>query len=163
MKKIDKQLFSFAALCFFSLLVMTAALLCNEPQIQVEFTPPPFEESAESGVPSVPENLGWSELDAMAFRFSVCGVILSEEQKASVWFTNPKENTVWLKLRIMDVDGNIMGESGIIRPGEYVKDISLTGEIFDKIPIVLKVMSYEPETYYSEGAVSLNTNIKPLS
>lgn len=139
---------------------MISVLCLNEPQIQVEFTPPPFEKSAENGVPSVPENLGWSELDAMVFKFSVCGVIFAGEQKASVWFTNPEVNSVWLKLRILDENGNIIGETGIIRPGEYVRTVSLSGEFSDGMPIVLKVMAYEPETYYSEGSVALNTTVK---
>lgn len=142
---------------------MFAALFFGEPQIQMEFTPPPFEESAEKGIPNVPGNLGWDELNASAFKVSVCGKVFFENEKAVVWFTNPDENTLWLKLRIIDSEGDIIGETGIIRPGEYIKDVSLSGEISDGMPIILKVMSYEPETYYSAGAISLNTVIKASS
>lgn len=124
------------------------------------FTPPPFEENAVSGVPAVPEGLGWGELDAKAYRASVCGVIRVENGSADVWFTNPESNAVWLKLRILDKNGNILGETGIIKPGEYVQRIS-----FDTLPqsgdaIMLKLMAYEPETYHSAGAVTLNTTIQ---
>ena len=56
--------------------------------------------------------------------------------------------------------GNILGETGLIRPGEYVKTIT-----FDKkVPkvgdeITMKIMGYQPETYYSAGAVNLGTTI----
>lgn len=142
---------------------MFAALSSGGKQIQMEFTPPPFEESAEKGIPSVPKNLGWSELDAKVFKASICGAVCVREQKAEVWFTNPSENSVWLKLRVFDEKNSIIGETGIIRPGEYVKNVSLNEKVFEGMPIVLKIMSYEPETYCSEGAVSLGTKIKKVS
>ena len=50
-----------------------------------------------------------------------------------------------------------MGETGLIKPGEYVRSV-----VFSKVPLAgveisLRVMSYEPETYYSKGEVTLQT------
>ena len=160
-----------AAVCLLCLAVMTIALICTGTSSQKEFTPPPFEKTAVSGTPEVPEELGWQELDAQAFRVSVCGAVVLEGSQADVWLTNPESNTVWLKLRIMDADGVILGETGLIRPGEYVQSVT-----FDTVPapgtaISMKVMAYEPETYHSAGAyepetyhsagaVTLNTTIQ---
>ena len=113
-----------------------------------------------SGIPDVPEELGWQELDAQAFRVSVCGAVVLEGSQADVWLTNPENNTVWMKLRILDADGAVLGETGLIRPGEYVQTVT-----FDTIPvsgaaISMKVMAYEPETYHSGGAVTLNTTVQ---
>ena len=113
-----------------------------------------------SGIPDVPEELGWQELDAQAFQVGVCGAVLLEGNRADIWLTNPEGNNVWLKLRILDEDGDVLGETGLIRPGEYVQPVT-----FDTVPapgtaISMKLMAYEPETYHSAGAVTLNTTIQ---
>ena len=149
-----------AAVCLLCLAMMAAALVYTQSPAQGEFIPPPFEESAVSGIPDVPEELDWQELDAQVFRVSVCGAVVLEGNRADVWLTNPESNTVWLKLRIMDENGTVLGETGLIRPGEYVQSVT-----FDTVPasgatISMKVMAYEPETYHSAGAVTLNTTIQ---
>ena len=58
---------------------------------------------------------------------------------------------------VRDEDGNILGESGLIRGGEYIKDIRLSRSIKSGEKIKLKVMGYEPDTYYSAGSVVLST------
>ena len=145
--------------CLLCLAMMAAALVYTQSPAQGEFTPP-FEESAVSGIPDVPEELGWQELDAQAFQVGVCGAVLLEGNRADIWLTNPESNTIWLKLRILDEDGEILGETGLIRPGEYVQSVT-----FDTVPapgatISMKVMAYEPETYHSGGAVTLNTVVQ---
>lgn len=157
-KQKNIPLIAAAVLCAVSLVTMIATLVLTqnnrEPQV---FVPPPFEEQALQGVPEVPSDLGWSELDAKVYKASVCGVVTVTDGEADVWFTNPESNTVWLKLRVLDAKGNILGETGLIRPGEYVRSVS-----FETIPkpgdtIGLKLMAYEPETYYSAGSATLNT------
>lgn len=149
-----------AAVCLLCLAMMAAALVYTQSPAQGEFIPPPFEESAVSGIPDVPEELGWQELDAQAFQVGVCGAVVLEGNRADVWLTNPESNIVWLKLRIMDENGTVLGETGLIRPGEYVQSVT-----FDTVPasgatISMKVMAYEPETYHSAGTVTLNTTIQ---
>lgn len=150
-----------AVICVLSLIVMFVALSTGGRQTQTaEFTPPPFDDAAQVGTPTVPEELRWSELDAQAFKASVCGVFSPENGIADVWLTSPKSNTVWLKLRVLDTEGNILGETGLIKPGEYVQSVTLTEIPESGAKIVLKLMAYEPDTYYSAGAVSLNTTVQ---
>ena len=149
-----------AIVCLLCLAMMAVVLVYTQSTSQGEFTPPPFEKTAVSGAPDVPEELGWQELDAQAFRVGVCGSVVLEGSKADVWLTNPEGNNVWLKLRILDEDGEVLGETGLIRPSEYVRSVT-----FDTVPasgaeISMKVMAYEPETYHSAGAVTLNTTIQ---
>ena len=66
---------------------------------------------------------------------------------------------MWLKVRILDVGGNILGETGLVRPGEYVQTVALTTIPKPGTPITLKIMAYEPDTYYSMGAGTLNTTV----
>ena len=131
-------------ICLVCVAVMGATLFFTSRPVQGEFTPPPFEETAVCGTPDVPEKLGWQELDAQAFRVSVCGAVLLEGNRADIWLTNPESNTIWL----------------LIRPGEYVQSVT-----FDTVPapgtaISMKLMAYEPETYHSGGAVTLNTVVQ---
>lgn len=147
------------------LAVMAAALFFGGKKDTAEFTPPPFDATAVAGVPEVPESLGYISpyQEGMGYRFSVCGNVVMEGNAAAVYLTNPAENEVWLKLRVLDENGNILGETGLIRPGEYVKDVALTENLTAGTKIKLKIMSYEPETYFSAGSATLNTTIAGAS
>ena len=149
-----------AVLCAVSLAVMVFALTRQEVQTEMgEFTPPPFDGGAVVGSPAVPEGLGWQELDAKVYKAGICGKFIPKGNTADVWLTNPESNTVRLKVRVLDEKGNTLGETGIIKPGEYVQSVELDNVPKAGKPIVLKIMAYQPDTYYSEGAVSLNTTI----
>ena len=140
--------------------VITAIIVANrEPR--VEFIPPSFEENAVKGTPDVPDDLGYTELyqEGMAFSAWCCGVVHSEDGQAVVYFTNPKDNDAWLKLRICDESGAILGESGLLKPGEYVRAVTLTEDVPHGTALKMRIMSYEPDTYYSLGAVTVRTNI----
>lgn len=129
-----------------------------------EFTPPPFEQEAVSGEPEVPEDLGYSPLDIPgAYRVSLCGKVVEEDGRGDVWFTNHAENTVWMKLRVLDAQGNILGETGLLKPGEYVQSVDLAGAdafLEDGMELQLKIMAYEPDTYTSAGSAVLNTTLE---
>ena len=149
-----------AVLCAVSLAVMVFALTRQEAQtVMGEFTPPPFDAAAVVGSPAVPDGFGWQELDAKVYKAGICGKFIPKGNTADVWLTNPESNTVWLKVRVLDEKGNTLGETGIIKPGEYVQSVELDNVPKAGKPIVLKIMAYQPDTYYSEGAVSLNTTI----
>jgi hypothetical protein len=134
----------------------------NASKESAEFIPPKFDEQAEKGKPTVAEEMGYLEVykEGMSFNAFVCGEVNIIDGKADIYFTNPEKNTLWMKLRIFDEKGNVIAETGLIKPDEYLKTVS-----FDKIPsnnsmIIMKIMSYEPDTYYSGGAVSLSTVAK---
>ena len=91
-----------AGLCAIAVIVMIIVLVSGSGQ--AGFSPPPFDSAALAGTPDVPENAGYSEMDAKAFRFSAAGELTLENGKTDVWLTNPEGNTVWLKLRILNAD-----------------------------------------------------------
>lgn len=150
--------------CVISLIIMFAVLYLYDGESTetktIDFTPPPFDTAAVRGTPEVPEELGWSEIDAKVYRASVCSVVIAAGGKADVWLTNPEDNEVWLKLRLTGSDGQVLGETGIIRPGEYVQSVKLNTEAEGGEAVSMKLMGYEPETYYSAGSVTLNTSIE---
>lgn len=155
MKKKNLPLILAAAICILSLVAMILALTAQkQPQIAGEFTPPPFDSAAKVGTPAVPDGLGYSELDCQVYRVSLCGKL---GEGGDIWLTNPESNEVWLKVRVLDENGIILGETGLVRPGEYVQTVKMTSVPKSGTPVTLKIMAYEPETYYSAGAASLNT------
>lgn len=137
--------------------------LLNEtaPRETLKFVPPSFSEDFEYGAPKVPDDKvhSYREIykDGMTFTSYICGEVVVENGSADVYFTNPKGNSVWMKLRVFNSNGDVIAETGLIRPNEYIKSVK-----FDTIPedgekIVMKIMTYEPYTYESAGAVPLNT------
>ena len=145
-------------LCAVSVVVMIFALTTENNN---EFTPPAFDSTAVQGTPEVSESLGWLPVEAAGiFTASLCGKITAIGNTAEVYFTSTQTNTVWIKLRVLDNHGDTVGETGLIRPGEYVKSVTLTSVPADGSDIKLKIMAYEPETYFSAGSASLNTTIK---
>lgn len=145
-----------AILCMIFILFMGSA--SNE---KAAFTPPPFESTAISGTPSVDTKLGWSQIaqDGMGFSVHICGNVIVKDDSADIYFTNNEENTIWMKLRILSETGEILGETGILKPNEYVKSVKFTTVPKNGEKIKLKIMAYQPKTYYSEGSVSLNTAV----
>lgn len=159
-KNLQKVLLSILAVCFAAALaVMIFAL--SRPQKEAEFSPPPFDSTAQQGVPNVAEELGYSSpyKEGMSYRFSVCGNVSMEGEKAVVYLTNDAENEVWIKLRVYDESGEMLGETGLIKPNEYVKYVTLSKALPIGTTVKLKIMGYEPQTYHSAGAAALNTKI----
>lgn len=158
----EKRLLVVLVCCMVVALIGMIVILCNPRQEPAPFTPPPFDPAAVQGTPEVPEELGYHApyQEGMGYRFSVCGNVRMHGAQATVYLTNPKENNVWIKLRIMDANGNLLGETGLIKPGEYVKTVTVTQSLAVGTPIKLKIMGYEPDTYYSAGGVTLNTTVR---
>ena len=161
MKKIEQRrlICILAGVCLALLISMCIILGVTGKPKTPAFVPPEFDAAAVAGVPVVSEDLGWKELldERLSFHSAVCGVIRIKDGRAKIYLTNYAENTLWLKVRVFGAGGKVLGESGLIKPGEYLEEIT-----FDVLPkngeqITLRLMSYEPETYHSGGAVSLNT------
>ncbi|EET58833.1 hypothetical protein BRYFOR_09121 [Marvinbryantia formatexigens DSM 14469] len=150
-------LLSAGVLCLLALAVMVWVLAGGAGTDGSAFTPPPFEEDAVQGVPDVPEELGYSELDAQAYKVSVCGAPVVQDGKAVLYLTDPDSSGVWLKVRILDGTGQVLGESGLLKPGEYVEAVTLSAIPGEDTAVQLKIMAYEPDTYHSAGAAALNT------
>ena len=160
-RKPDKRVPILGALFAVALIIMIVALSVPKEAQRGEFVPPAFEAAAVTGTPEVPDGLGYSApyQDGMAYRFAVCGNVLMDDRQALVYFTNPAENDTWTKLRVLDEKGNILGETGLLKPGEYVQFVTLGKGLAPGTPIKLKIMGYEPDTYLSAGSVVLNTLI----
>lgn len=141
--------------------VVLLALPREEKYTYGEFTAPPFEDAAVSGTPQVPAELGWSRLQIRAgLEASVCGELKAENGRVALWFYNHETSDSWIKLRLLDEKGNILGETGLLRPGEYVQYLTLDTVPTKSCTVILKVMGYTPETYHSAGSLGLETTLQ---
>ena len=159
--KENKLLFVLFLTCIVAIIVMIAALCMPKTAKQEPFTPPPFDENAVLGIPDVHDDLGYNILyrEGMSFKVGICGRINVTDNSAEVYLTNVAENNVWLKVRFYNADGEILGESGLIKPGEYLKTVTVNNVSSFVEDITVKVISYEPGTYKSLGAVTLTPKI----
>ena len=135
----------------------------TQQPVRGEFVPPEFDATSIRGVPKIvnPDSIGYTELDAKAYKVSLCGRVVVNGNKSDIYFTNPEGNNAWLKLRIFNAKGEVIAETGLVRPGEYIQAITFTKIPKTDDPITMRVMGYEPVTYYSVGEVSFNTVIFP--
>jgi len=67
-------------------------------------------------------------------------------------------NDIWLKVRILK-DDKVVAETGLIKPGQYLKKVQLKKKLDFNDEIIYMVMGYEKDSYLSEGTVKLNTRI----
>ena len=142
-----------AQLCAVSVGVMVYAL-----RVKPAFTPPPFDASAQAGLPEdIP---GFEMLDAQSFQAGLLVMPNLEGNQLHVYFANPAENSCNLRLRVMDKGGRILGQSGLIRPGEFIQAVTLEQPAEVGTTLILKLMAYEPETYHSAGAVTVTTRLQ---
>ena len=94
-KNDGKLIVSVLMVCFaVTIGVMIFALCRPNDKKSAEFTPPPFESTAQHGKPEVSENLGYSSpnRDDMSYDFAVCGNVTMEGDKAIVYLTNIEGN-----------------------------------------------------------------------
>ena len=128
------------------------------------FVPPEYDENSEAGIPQdVDESLGYRELKVSEeFSISLCGSLTVNGECVDLYFTSDKENKALSKIELLDENGALIGESGLIKPNEYLKSIQLIETPKESMDVIAKILTYEPDTYYSQGTVnvklSLNVN-----
>lgn len=87
--------------------------------------------------------------------------ISGNQDGIDVNFAAAPNNRGNIKLELIDSEGNIVAESGLIRPGEGLATIT---KIYSKnLPesdgnLTIKVLTYEPETYISLGSCTLKVH-----
>ena len=124
-----------------------------------KFVEPDFEEKVKNGMPQV-ENIDESLIEiADGYEFYVAPIPLIADQSLVVNFSSIDGNNVWIKLRILDKNGKIIGESGLLKPGQYIEKLPLKDKINVGDEITYVIMGYEIDSYLSAGTVSLKTKV----
>ena len=164
MNKKEKIILAVLGVLVLAAAITVAVLAGNrQPQyVQGQFTPPPF---AEGTVVGTPENLdpalGYGTLNLDGSAVSLCANTTIVNGKAQLYLTNAADNIGWVRIKLYSADGTQLGQSGLVRPGEYIRWIDL-----DTVPgsaglAVIKIMLYEPETYYSLGSATAQVMLLP--
>ena len=121
------------------------------------FVPPKFERDAVNGTPTVDASLGWAALTISAdYSVHVCGVLNADSGRSlPVYFTNDEGNAVWSKLRVLNSNNEIIGETGLLKPGQYDEALGIlvkVGEVLKQelATMGLTLIDFKIEVGYDE-------------
>lgn len=159
-----KIVYVLSAACLVALACMIAALCMTGNSFgKRKFVPPSFEENAIIGMPETADE-SWTRIyqEGMSFSVHICGHVVINDGVADLYFANDSENDVWMKLRVLDESDNILAETGLLKPNEYVKSVQVDTAVSSTV-LKFKIMAYEPNTYYSAGSVTFTPKITLLS
>lgn len=136
------------------LLAVTAVFLATAPWEPVPFTPPPPEANATQGFPAPPDEAGNYRTATVKEGFTVglCGTPAVKDGSLQIFFSSDAGNTVLLRLTVSTEEGELLGESGLLSPGQCLSALPLSEAPPAGSILKVKVCSYERETYYSMGA-----------
>ena len=118
---------------------------------QITFVPPEFDVAAQPGVPDIPDQWPYGTAQLGEYELSLTTLVQLKDHDAYLYLANAPSNDVWMKVRVFDASENIIGESGLIKPNEYLEKVTLERMPKDS-KIIVKVMCYEPDTYHSMGS-----------
>lgn len=137
-----------------------------------------YDENCEVGVPeALPAEMGYSFYPAAEIcDVWLCGNPNFDGKNIDFFLTNPESNE-GLSLRVeiytmkvtYDENGKpsnptpdkLLGKSGFVRPGEYVKTVKLDKTLKEQTPVILKIGTYLEETGKSNGFFYVSTILTP--
>lgn len=119
------------------------------------FVAPDFDANAVEGIPKNIDEPSYQDMKMEDFSFKIFGEPKIENDELVLYLTNLEENPSWMKVRIYDENGNVLGESGIVRNGEYLRNVHINSAMTTGQTVVARMFFYEPETYMSMGAFNL--------
>jgi len=129
-----------------------------------QFIIPEMEESAINGKPNaIPKEYMYQEAkvnDDYIIYLSANPSI--KDNILTIYFTSVETNKGLIKIKILDSNDSVIGESGLINSNSYIKDITLNKSLKNKEKITIKVMHYEKETYYSLGSIKLDLLVRKI-
>ena len=147
------------------LIVLTLAsihLIVHPYDSKHKFVTPKFDENVVDGYPEIDIDLNHFQTISIdnGYAVSMCGKpFIDDDYRIYLYFASPSDNIVWLRYIIYDSDGKELGESGVIKPGQYLKFSKLKRKLEEGETVIVKVISYEPETYYSHGSANIKINV----
>ena len=117
----------------------------------------------DSNVTEIPSDLDYQKsvlniLDGYSIYISPNPKIVDDDC-LKIDFLSVSTNNVYVKVRILDSENNIIGETGILKAGDYLEKVKLSKSVKVNDNITYKIMGYDQDNYTSAGSVSLNTRI----
>ena len=170
MKSIDKNQRLILKITFSIVLIILATaiiLFYNKGSLvkKGQFIIPEVEKKAILGMPDdIPEEYMYQEVKVNDdYIVYLCSIPTVKDNKLTIYFTSVKTNKGLIRIKVLDSKNNIIGESGLLNPNSYVKEILLSNDLYDNEIITIKVMNYEKDTYYSLGEIKLDLFIKKIT
>lgn len=140
-------------------LILCAAVACAVVLIvnRTKFVPPESDAGAVDGVPSEDlSDFSYQELHvADGFDVALCANPRIDGKRLDLYFTNASDNRALMLVVVSDENGNELGRSGIMKPGQYVPSVELATSPQNDTCLKVKIITYEPDTYYSLGTASV--------
>lgn len=125
---------------------------------------PPFEPNAREGTPSIAAdaNIGYSPVCHKDISWSAhIGDRFAPKTEdgqlyADVYFANDNSNVDYLMIQAIDENKSILGETGLLKPNQYVKRLFLRSCPAKGEPVRIQIISYQPEIYRNNGNIILH-------
>lgn len=124
--------------------------------VAAPFTAPEFDAAAVSGEPQNVDNESFQAVNLANFNFKLCPEPEASDEGAELWLTNLTVNSAWMRAEIYDENEKLLGSSGIVKTGSYLKTVPTDSPLAKGQNIAVKFYFYEPDTYYSMGTFKLN-------
>ncbi|MBR0423732.1 MAG: hypothetical protein IJJ04_03775 [Clostridia bacterium] len=166
MKSVKKSITMRKSNNFFIMILALSLLLCAAAAYYYfniyskKYNPPPMETASVEGVPEIAnEDWGYSPFGIdPEFRLKVCGEPEIDGNDVNIYLTSMNTNKVIMRCVLVSEDEpeKVLAESGTIKPGTYLKSIKLKEDLKSgSHGAILKVVAYDPETYFSKGTANL--------
>ena len=160
MNKRERKIITVFIVVFVIICISTLILFINKGNIvrKVDFDKPTIETNFIKGIPdNIDSSLTYKEMAVKDdYIVYLCSTPKVNKNMLTIYFTSSEKNKDLLKIKIFDKDEKVLSESGLINPNSYIKEIKLNRELLNNEMVTIKVMSYEKETYYSNGSFKLN-------
>lgn len=154
------MIFSAVLICAVIAVIVVLIVKMNQT-VQGDFVKPEFDSSATvADMDYLSSIQSFSKYYANDdFGVAVVGEVYLINDKYQLYFCSLDINKNYLLVRIYDESGEVLlGQSGLVKPGEcveYVDAIAVPKNSDETITV--KVLTYEPETYLSQGTFTIST------
>ena len=164
MEKTHKIILSVLAVALVGIIISCVIVSQSDSKKQISpvFSAPAFDSNAAVvSVDDIPQSAEYKSLTIKEnFKISIARVVLIKDNVAEVYFTSDSGNAAWLKIEVLSADGKICyGESGLLKQGETLEKITLNSNP-EGNELIIKILSYEPDTYYSLGTATVKVKTK---
>lgn len=153
----------FAALLIIAIIAIIAVAGADKSPTVLDFVPPPFDENVKTGIPDpLPDSFGTLSISPELV-VGLCALpkINDEEMQIGIFLTSHADNYCNIRLLVYAENGELLGESGLIKPGDHLPALELSSIPESGKPLRAVILSFEPDTYYSMG--SAEVEIKPTA
>lgn len=140
-------------------LVIIIILLSVNLKNKTTFVKPKFDLNTIS---EIPENLDYKSSilnvnDGYSIYINASPIV--DNDNLIIDFISMSDNNIWIKVRILNSNDEIIAETGLVKPGEYLRTVELNKSISKGDAMTYMIMGYEKDSYLSAGLVKLNTRI----